>query len=79
VAAVRRRARAAGGGARSSRARRSAPCWLATGGDEIVDDLHNVAADNAFGIPQALPAGTKFAVKNGWTAHSATGKWYVDC
>jgi hypothetical protein len=49
------------------------------GGDEIVADLHDVAADNAFGIPQALPAGTKFAVKNGWTAHSATGKWNVDC
>lgn len=49
------------------------------GGDEIVADLHDVAADNAFGIPRALPAGTAFAVKNGWTAHSATGKWNVDC
>jgi len=26
-----------------------------------------------------LPAGTEFAVKNGWTAHSASGKWNVDC
>jgi len=49
------------------------------GGDEIVTDLRSVAPDNAFGIPQALPTGTAVAVKNGWTAHSATGKWNVDC
>jgi hypothetical protein len=49
------------------------------GGDEIVTDLHSVQAGDAFGIPQALPAGTEVAVKNGWTAHSATGKWNVDC
>lgn len=49
------------------------------GGDEIVTDLRNVEPDDAFGIPQALPAGTTFAVKNGWTAHSDTGKWNVDC
>jgi hypothetical protein len=49
------------------------------GGDEIVTGLHSVQAGDAFGIPQALPAGTTFAVKNGWTAHSATGKWNVDC
>jgi hypothetical protein len=49
------------------------------GGDEIVDDLRNVVPDDAFGIPQALPSGTTFAVKNGWTAHSGTGKWNVDC
>jgi len=49
------------------------------GGDEIVTDLRSVEPDDAFGIPQALPSGTTFAVKNGWTAHSATGKWNVDC
>jgi hypothetical protein len=41
--------------------------------------LRNVAPDNAFGIPQALPAGTVVAVKNGWTEHSATGLWNVAC
>jgi len=49
----------------------------------LVDDLmRNVADDNAFGIaevlaevdPQADPA-----VKNGWTAHSPTGRWNVNC
>ena len=49
------------------------------GGDEIVTDLRSVEPDDAFGIPQALPAGTTFAVKNGWTAHAATGKWNVNC
>jgi hypothetical protein len=49
------------------------------GGDEIVTDLRSVEPDDAFGIPQALPAGTTVAVKNGWTAHAATGKWNVNC
>ena len=49
------------------------------GGDEIVTDLRSVEPDDAFGIPQALPTGTAVAVKNGWTAHSATGKWNVNC
>jgi hypothetical protein len=49
------------------------------GGDEIITALRGVEPDNAFGIPQALPSGTVVAVKNGWTAHSATGKWNVDC
>jgi hypothetical protein len=49
------------------------------GGDEIVTDLRSVAAEDAFGIPQALPPGTTVAVKNGWTAHSATGEWNVNC
>jgi hypothetical protein len=49
----------------------------------LVDDLmRNVADDNAFGIaevlaevdPQADPA-----VKNGWTAHSPTGLWNLNC
>ena len=48
-------------------------------GGRIVTALHGVEPDNAFGIPQALPAGTDVAVKNGWTAHSATGQWNVDC
>ena len=49
------------------------------GGDEIITDLRSVEPDDAFGIPKALPAGTTVAVKNGWTAHSATGKWNVNC
>lgn len=49
------------------------------GGDRVVTDLRSVQADNAFGIPEALPAGTTVAVKNGWTTHSATGLWNVDC
>ena len=49
------------------------------GGDEIVTDLRSVEPGDAFGIPQALPAGTTVAVKNGWTAHSGTGKWNVNC
>jgi hypothetical protein len=49
------------------------------GGDEIVTDLRSVEPEDAFGIPQALPAGTAVAVKNGWTAHSATGQWNVNC
>lgn len=49
------------------------------GGDQIVTALHGVEPDNAFGIPEALPAGTDVAVKNGWTEHSATGQWNVDC
>ena len=49
------------------------------GGDQVVTALHGVEPDNAFGIPEALPAGTDVAVKNGWTAHSATGQWNVDC
>jgi hypothetical protein len=48
-------------------------------GGRIVTALHGVEPDNAFGIPEALPAGTDVAVKNGWTAHSATGQWNVDC
>lgn len=49
------------------------------GGDQIITALRNVAPDNAFGIPQALPPGTVVAVKNGWTEHSATGLWNVGC
>jgi hypothetical protein len=48
-------------------------------GGRIVTALHGVEPDNAFGIPEALPAGTDVAVKNGWTAHSGTGQWNVDC
>ena len=48
-------------------------------GNLLVDALHGVDADDAFGIPEALPAGTDVAVKNGWTAHSATGEWNVNC
>ncbi|MGI5128666.1 hypothetical protein ACQEVB_17785 [Pseudonocardia sp. CA-107938] len=49
------------------------------GGAELVADLRSVDADGAFGIPDALPAGTRVAVKNGWTEHSARGIWNVNC
>jgi hypothetical protein len=49
------------------------------GGDQVVAALRGVEPDNAFGIPQALPPGTVVAVKNGWTEHSATGQWNVNC
>ena len=48
-------------------------------GDRLVDDLHHVDADGAFGIPQALGPDVPVAVKNGWTAHGDTGLWNVDC
>jgi hypothetical protein len=48
-------------------------------GDRLLDDLHHVDADGAFGIPQALGPGVPVAVKNGWTAHGDTGKWNVNC
>ena len=48
-------------------------------GDRLLDDLHHVDADNAFGIPQALGPNVSVAVKNGWTAHGDTGKWNVNC
>ena len=49
------------------------------GGDQVVTALRGVQPDNAFGIPQALPPGTVVAVKNGWTQHSPTGLWNVNC
>jgi len=50
-----------------------------SGGDEIVTDLRSVEPDGAFGVAEALPASTTVAMKNGWTAHSATGQWNVNC
>ena len=49
------------------------------GGAELVTDLHSVDGDGSFGIPDALPAATPVAVKNGWTQHSARGIWNVNC
>jgi hypothetical protein len=49
------------------------------GGERLLTDLRNVDPDNAFGIKPALPAGATVAVKNGWTAHAATGEWNVNC
>jgi hypothetical protein len=48
-------------------------------GKLLIDALHGVNPDGRFGIPQALPPGTDVAVKNGWTAHSATGQWNLNC
>ncbi len=49
------------------------------GGSEVLDDLREVSADGAFGIKDGLPPGTDVQLKNGWTEHSATGLWNVDC
>lgn len=48
-------------------------------GNLLVDALRGVNDDGSFGIPEALPAGTVVAVKNGWTAHGASGRWNVNC
>jgi hypothetical protein len=50
-----------------------------TDGRVLIDALRDVDPEDRFGIPQALPAGTVVAVKNGWTAHSATGQWNLNC
>jgi hypothetical protein len=48
---------------------------------QLLELMRSVAPSNAFGIAEALPAGERgtAAVKNGWTAHSATGLWNVNC
>ena len=56
---------------------RKAPTY--TDGKVLIDALHGVDPEDRFGIPEALPAGTPVAVKNGWTAHSATGLWDLNC
>jgi hypothetical protein len=48
-------------------------------GNVLIDALHRVDQDGAFGIPEALPSGTAVAVKNGWTAHGGTGSWNLNC
>lgn len=48
-------------------------------GERLLDDLHRVDPDGAFGIPEALGPDVPVAVKNGWTAHSGTGQWNVNC
>jgi hypothetical protein len=50
-----------------------------TDGKLLIDALDDVDPEDRFGIAQALPAGTVVAVKNGWTAHSATGLWNLNC
>ena len=49
----------------------------------MVDDLmRDVDPANAFGIAEALSQvdpQARPAVKNGWTAHGATGKWNLNC
>jgi hypothetical protein len=56
---------------------RKAPTY--TDGRVLIDALHGVDPEDRFGIPEALPSGTTVAVKNGWTAHSATGLWDLNC
>ncbi|WP_018353226.1 serine hydrolase [Longispora albida] len=41
--------------------------------------LRTVDPSGRFGIPEALPAGTEVAVKNGWTLQSSDGQWRVNC
>lgn len=43
--------------------------------------MRSVDPSNAFGIPEAEPAGpgVRVAVKNGWTEHGGTGLWNVNC
>ena len=55
----------------------AAPTWR--DGQVLIDALYGVQPDNRFGIPEALPPGTRVAVKNGWTAHSAEGEWNLNC
>lgn len=48
---------------------------------QLLDLMRTVDRSNAFGIPQAQPAGAggPVAVKNGWTEHGGTGLWNVNC
>jgi hypothetical protein len=48
-------------------------------GDRLIDALHGVDPDGAFGIPEALGPDVNVAVKNGWTRHEGTGMWNVNC
>jgi hypothetical protein len=48
-------------------------------GDRLVDALHHVDPDGAFGIPEALGPDVDVAVKNGWTRHEGAGTWNVNC
>ncbi|GAA2838264.1 serine hydrolase [Crossiella cryophila] len=43
-------------------------------------EMRNVAPSNAFGIAEAPGlAGQRLAIKNGWTEHSGTRNWAVNC
>lgn len=43
-------------------------------------EMRDVTPSNAFGIAEAPGlAGKQPAIKNGWTAHSATNNWAVNC
>ncbi len=43
--------------------------------------MRTVSPDGSFGIQRAMPAGrgVRVAIKNGWTMHSGTGLWNVNC
>jgi hypothetical protein len=49
------------------------------GGDELLTDLQNVDPNGAFGIKSALPETETVSLKNGWTRHSTTRTWNVNC
>jgi hypothetical protein len=55
----------------------SGPRWR----DWLLAEMRQVAPSNAFGIREAFPPrqAARVAVKNGWTARSATGLWHVSC
>ncbi|GIG62874.1 hypothetical protein Lfu02_72460 [Longispora fulva] len=50
-----------------------------TGTARLVDEMRAVDPAGAFGIPEALPAGTPVAVKNGWTMQDSEDLWHVNC
>ncbi|NUS73007.1 MAG: hypothetical protein HOQ05_06325 [Corynebacteriales bacterium] len=47
--------------------------WIAW----LVEQARNVDPSNAFGIPQVLPEGTSYVVKNGWTPQG--DEWHLNC
>lgn len=49
------------------------------GGVELLTDLQNVDPGGAFGIKPALPESKIVSLKNGWTRHSTTRTWNVNC
>jgi len=50
-------------------------------GRELLGLMRTVSRSDAFGIPEAQPAGAgvPVAVKNGWTEHGGAGRWNVNC
>lgn len=45
----------------------------------VVSEMRQVSPEGMFGIPQALPAGSIPAVKNGWTLQGAENRWRLNC